>query len=81
MSLITQAMIVEKYGFRLSTQQLADVLGITRGAVLNQISAGSLPVRTYLDQGKRWADYREVARHLDEMAALATSGATSGSPA
>lgn len=75
MSLVTQAFIVERYGLRLNTEQLADVLGITKGALYNQLSAGTCPVRTYVDGGKRWADYREVARHLDQMAALA-----SGSP-
>ncbi len=65
MSLITQAFIVERYGIRLGVDQLAQVLGITKGALYNQISAGTCPVKTYLDGGKRWADYRDVAEHLD----------------
>lgn len=65
MSLITQAFIVERYGIRLNVDQLAQVLGITKGALYNQISAGTCPVKTYLDGGKRWADYRDVAEHLD----------------
>lgn len=65
MSLVTQAFIVERYGIRLSIEQLAAVLGLSKGAVYNQISAGTLPVKTYLDGGKRWADYRDVAAHLD----------------
>ena len=64
-SLVTQAFIVERYGIRLSVDQLAAVLGLSKGAVYNQISAGTLPVKTYLDAGKRWADYRDVAEHLD----------------
>ncbi len=71
MSLITQAFIVEHYGLRLNVDQLAEVLGISKGAVYNQISAGTCPVRTYLDGGKRWADYRDVAKHLDECRELA----------
>lgn len=66
MSLITQAFIVERYGLRLNVDQLAEVLGISKGAIYNQISAGTCPVRTYIDGGKRWADYRDVATHLDE---------------
>ncbi len=71
MSLITQAFIVERYGLRLNVEQLAELLGISKGAVYNQISAGSFPVKTYLDGGKRWADYRDVAKHLDECRTLA----------
>lgn len=64
-SIVTQALVVERYGFRLNTDQLAEVLGITKPALYNQFSAGTCPVRTYLDSGKRWADYRDVAAHLD----------------
>ncbi len=71
MSLITQAFIVERYGLRLNIEQLAEILGVSKGAVYNQISAGSLPVKTYLDGGKRWADYRDVAKHLDTCRELA----------
>lgn len=69
MSLVTQAFIVERYGLRLSTDQLAEVLGISKATLYNQVSAGTLPVVTYLDCGKRFADYRAVAEHLDACAA------------
>jgi hypothetical protein len=62
--LVTQAFIVERFGIRLNTAQLAEVLGITKAALYNQISSGTCPVKTYLDGGKRWADYRAVAQHL-----------------
>lgn len=65
MSLITQAFVVERFGLRLSVEQLAVVLGLSKGAIYNQISAGTFPVKTYLDSGKRWADYQHVAEHLD----------------
>lgn len=71
MSLITQAFIVERYGLRLNIEQLAEVLGISKGAVYNQISAGTCPVKTYIDGGKRWADYRDVAKHIDECRGIA----------
>ncbi|WP_156479909.1 hypothetical protein [Collimonas pratensis] len=71
MSLITQAFIVERFGLRLNVEQLAGLLGITKGALYNQLSAGTCPVKTYIDGGKRWADYRDVAEHLDECRTLA----------
>lgn len=64
-SLITQMIVAERYGPRLTVEQLAGVLGISKGAVHNQISAGTFPIATYLDGGKRWADFRDVAEHLD----------------
>ena len=70
-SLLTQAFIAEKYGLRLNTQQLAEVMGITRPAVLNQISANTFPIKTYKDAGQRWADYRDVAAHFDQCRLLA----------
>lgn len=65
-SLVTQMLIGEKYGLRLGTSELAECLGLSKGAVYNQISAGIFPIATYMDLGKRWADYRDVAGHLDE---------------
>ena len=65
MSLITQAFIVERYGLRVSAEQLAEILGISKATLYNQISAGTCPVKTYLDGGKRFADYQHVAAHLD----------------
>ncbi len=65
-SLVTQMIIAEKYGPRLSVEQLASVMGLSKGAVYNQVSAGTFPVITYVDSGKRWADYRDVAEHLDK---------------
>lgn len=74
-SLLTQVLVAEKYGPRLGTDQIATVLGITRGAVLNQISAGTFGIVTYLDGGKRWADYRDVAAYIDQCRAQAMSQA------
>jgi excisionase family DNA binding protein len=65
MSLITQAFIVERYGLRLTVEQLAELLGLAKPTIYNQLSAGTFPVKTYLDGGKRYADYRDVAEHLD----------------
>jgi hypothetical protein len=47
---------------------------LSKGAIYNQISANTFPVETYLDGGKRWADYRDVAAHLDRCREFARSG-------
>lgn len=65
MSLITQAFVVERYGLRVTAEQLAEILGISKATLYNQISAGTCPVKTYLAGGKRFADYQHVAEHLD----------------
>ena len=66
MSLVTQAFIFDKYGPRLSTDQICELLGITKPAFYNQISAGTCRLKTYMDGGKRWADYRDAAEYFDE---------------
>lgn len=65
-SLFTQLLIAERYGVRLSMEQLAEALGVSRGGLYNMISANNCPAPTYMDMGKRWADCRDVAAHLDE---------------
>lgn len=65
-SLVTQMIVADKYGARLGVEQLAECLGLSKGSIYNQISAGSFPVPTYTDAGKRWADFRDVAEHLDK---------------
>ena len=67
MNLLMQAMLFEKYGSaRLDLVQLADVLNMSKSTIVNQLSAGTFPVKTYLD-GKRYADIRDVAEYLDEV--------------
>ena len=51
MSLISQAFIFERYGPRLDVDQLADFFGVAK---------------MYLDGKKRYADFRDLATHLDE---------------
>lgn len=74
-SLVMQMIIVEKYGPRLNVEQLAGVMGLSKGAVYNQVSSGSFPIITYVDGGKRWADYRDVAAHLDQCRETARAAA------
>lgn len=74
MSIITQAIVVEKYGFRADVDALAKILGMSKGSVRNRISEGKLPIVTYVDGGKRWADYRDIAEYIDRC--RPKSGAT-----
>jgi len=71
MSLLTQAYLLDKYGPRLDMEQLASVLVLDAGTLLNQVSAGTLQVKTYRDGRKRFADYRDVAEYLDRVRELA----------
>lgn len=64
-SLVTQMVIAEKYGLRLTTEQLAEVTHLSRGTVLNQISAGTFPIPTYVEGKHRFADFRDVAAYFD----------------
>ena len=77
MSLLTQAIIAEKYGVRLDMDQLADLLRIKKKTIQNEIAAGTFGIKTYVDHG-RFADYREVASYLDQCQdfARAVSGYT-----
>ena len=67
MSLLTQAYVLDKYGPRVDIEQLADILSASKKTLYNRISAGTCPVPTYVDGGKRWADFRDVAQHFDEL--------------
>ena len=65
MSLLTQAFLLEKYGPSLNMEQLGPLLGIKGQTVSNKASAGTLGIPTVLRDGKRWADYRDVAAYFD----------------
>jgi transcriptional antiterminator len=67
MSLLHEAIIAEKYGLRLTVDQIADALGLARNTIYNQIAQGNFRVKTYVDGGKRYADYRDLAAYLDEV--------------
>ncbi len=71
MSIVTQAMIFEKYGPRLGVQQLAELMALSPKTIYNQVSAKTFPVPTYVDGGARWADFRGAAAHFDTLRATA----------
>lgn len=67
MSLLHEVLVFEKYGPRLNIDQLAEALGVARNTIYNQISQGTFKIKTYVDGGKRYADYRDFAIYLDQM--------------
>ena len=72
MSLVLQAFLLEKYGPRLNTEQLAEVLGWSKQTLYNHFAAGTCPVKTYTENGKRWAAFQDVAEYF-EMARQAAA--------
>jgi hypothetical protein len=81
MSLMTEAIVADKYGLRLGMDELSQALKMARNTIYNQIAAGTFRVPTYLDGGKRWADYRDVASYVDACQARAKAGERADSPA
>lgn len=63
--LTTRAMIVDRYGLRLSVDQIAEILSISPGHAYNMLSSGELPIRTYKEGKRRFASYEAVADYLD----------------
>lgn len=74
MSFLAAAYLLERYGLRLALAQLGEVLDMSAGSIRNQISEERFPVPTYLDQGRRYADHRDVAEYLDAARARAKTG-------
>ena len=72
MSLLHEAIIAERYGLRLTVEQLADALNLATNTVRNQIANGTFKVPTYVDGGKRWTDYRDLAAYLDSVRSRAS---------
>ena len=66
MTLLTRAALLDKYGFRLTMEQLGEVLGLSPGHIQNLMSSGQFPVRTYRDGQRRYASYEAVAEYLEK---------------
>lgn len=67
MSFLTTAYLLERYGPRLGMEQIAEVLGMSKGTLHNRIYRGEIELHTYLDGGKRYADVRDLAAYLDRV--------------
>jgi predicted site-specific integrase-resolvase len=70
--LSVEKLLYDRFGMRLTMEQLAEALAISVHTLRNQISAGHIPVKTYRVQGRRFADFRDVAAYLDQCRAQAT---------
>jgi hypothetical protein len=69
MSLLTHLWLLDKYGPRLTMEELAAVLKRERQTIYNQVSAGTFEIPTYKVRGERFADAGDVAKHMDEARA------------
>jgi hypothetical protein len=70
-SVVTIALLFDRYGPRLDMTQLAEVMRVEERTLYNQISAGTCPIKTYREGRNRFADVRDVADYLDQARALA----------
>lgn len=61
----TGELLFEKYGPTLDIAELAEVLKMSEGTLKNRLSAGTCPVPTYREGGKRVANVQDVATYLD----------------
>lgn len=52
---------------RLSMKELSEVLGLSLTYINNVAASGGLPVKTYVEGWRRWADVRDVGEYLDQM--------------
>jgi predicted site-specific integrase-resolvase len=65
MSMLTTVYLIERYGLRLTMEQLAQVLGLAVATLHARIARGELAIPTYVDGKMRFADTRDVAEYLD----------------
>jgi excisionase family DNA binding protein len=63
---MTRAYLLDKYGVRLSMEQVAEELGMSIGTVYNLISSGELGIPTYKEGNRRYASYQGIADYLDD---------------
>lgn len=65
-------LMVERYGPLIGIEELAEIFKSERSTIDKRIRAGSFPVATRREGGKRVADTIDVARYLDQAAREAT---------
>lgn len=70
----TERLLFQQYGWHLSTDDLAAVLGYRGGrdSVLQRILENKFPIKTFRLGRYRVADFRDVARYLDDVRASRT---------
>ena len=67
MSMLTTLLLFEKYGPRMSLEQVGDALGFATGTLYQRLAHGKLDLPTYVDGKQRFADTRDVAEYLDRL--------------
>ena len=68
MTLLVRAHLLDKYGPRLTMDQVAEVLHLHPGTVYNMVSSGECKLKTYKEGTRRFASFDAVADYLDSMA-------------
>lgn len=63
----TESIIIDKYGINLSIPELAELLKVTPAHIRNMISNETFNLPTYTIGRKRLADFRDVARYIDNV--------------
>lgn len=60
-------LLIDRYGFRLTTADLADLMNTTPAEIRNQISAGMFPIPIGIDafHDDFFTDVRDVSEYLD----------------
>ena len=66
MPLLITAMLFEKYGARITVQELAEILKIAPKTVQNRLSSGKLNIKMFNDSG-RFFKTEDVAIYLDNF--------------
>lgn len=56
--------LLQRFGPRLTMHQLVDLLQIGYSTAVRQIRTKEFPISTYMEAGNRYADFRDVAKHL-----------------
>ncbi|MGC9185886.1 MAG: hypothetical protein ACP5GC_10625 [Thiomonas sp.] len=67
MSMFTTMLLFEKYGPRMSIDQIGEALGLAPGTLHARLAQGKLDLPTYVDGKMRFSDTRDVAEYLDRL--------------
>jgi len=72
----TTFLLLAKYDKpRLGMDEIADLMGVSIATARNQMYSGRLPIPTYKEGGRVFADIRDVAEYLDKMRETARTNA------
>lgn len=66
-AMLTTLLLFDKYGPRMSLDQVGDALGFATGTLYQRLAHGKLEIPTYVDGKMRFADTRDVAEYLDKL--------------